>query len=211
MDNYKCIQSVINSLFLGLILTMVVFGSPVQAGSQEQHRDVDQLSKELVNPIGPNWLINTYFNVTKKDGDITNKSRTSKELLFQPVLPIPLDDKEMGLTLMNRPTLPVILSNSVPKTDEYGNFSGFNSATGIGDLMIQTAIGSMPHASFGMYMWGVGVALMFPTASDDDIGSEKYSAGPSGMLVGYTEKWTFGIVANQVWSYAGDSDREYVN
>jgi hypothetical protein len=77
--------------------------------------------------------------------------------------------------------------------------------------MIQSAIGSMPRIGFGMYMWGLGVALMFPTASDDDIGSGKYSAGPSGMLVGFTKNYTFGAVASHLMSYAGDDNRENVN
>jgi hypothetical protein len=69
----------------------------------------------------------------------------------------------------------------------------------------------MPKAKFGMYMWGVGTALMFPTANQDDLGSGHYSIGPAGMLVGFTKKYTFGVVANQVWSYAGNESRQSVN
>ena len=55
-----------------LIMLIAVIGLPMQAIAQ----DANKLSKELVNPIGSNWTINTYLNVTEKDGDITNESRT---------------------------------------------------------------------------------------------------------------------------------------
>lgn len=149
-----------------LIMLITVIGLPVQAIAQGRTKDANKFSKELVNPIGPNWLINTYLNVTKKDGDIPGGSRTGAEWLLQPVMPVPLDNKKMGLTLMNRPTLPIILKDPVPQTNATGGFSGFDNVSGIGDLMIQTVIGSMPRTDFGMFMWGVGVALMFPTACE---------------------------------------------
>lgn len=157
-----------------LIMLIAVIGLPIQAIAQ----DANTLSKELVNPIGPNWVINTFLNVIEKDGDSTNESRTGTEWLIQPVMPVPLDDTNMGLTLMNRPTIPIILKAPVPQTNAMGEFSGFDNVSGIGDLVITSALGSMPRVDFGMYMWGLGGALKFPTASNDDIGSGKYSAGP---------------------------------
>ena len=197
--------------WLSRSILMAVIGIPMPVIAQASTQDANELSKQLVNPIGPNWVLNTFLNVTEKTGDIANESRTGTEWLIQPVMPIPLDNKPMGLTLMNRPTLPIVFKSPVPQTDATGDFAGFDNASGIGDLMIQTAIGSMPRTNFGMFMWGVGVALMFPTASNDDVGSGKYSAGPSGMLVGFTENYTFGVVVNQIWSYAGDDSRNDVN
>lgn len=53
-----------------LIILVAFIGLPIRAVAQ----DVEELSKELVNPIGPNWVLNNYINVTKKNGDITNES-----------------------------------------------------------------------------------------------------------------------------------------
>lgn len=199
------------SSLLALITLIAATGLPARGVAAMDSKDANSLSKELVNPIGPNWLLNTYLNVTEKDGDIAHGSRTATQWVLQPVMPVPLDDKKMGLTLMNRPTLPIILKDPVPQTNAMGEFSKFHNASGIGDLSIQSAIGSMPRTDFGMYMWGIGVNLLFPTASDNDVGSEKYSAGPSGMLVGFTENYTFGAVVNHIWSYAGDDSRKNVN
>jgi hypothetical protein len=199
-----------------LIMLTTVLGFPIQAvaqgmqGMQGTTKDANDLSKDMVNPIGPHWLINTYFNVIEKEGDISDKSPTSIEWLLQPVMPIPLN-KKTGLKLMNRPALPIFLKDPVPQTNTMGDFSGFDNLSGIGDLTIQSSLGKMQPTDFGMFMWGIGVDLIFPTASKDELGSEKYSAGPVGMLVGFTKNYTFGTVVSHVWSYAGKDSRKDVN
>jgi hypothetical protein len=194
------------------LVSVIILALPLQLSAEMStgKGDLNQLSKELVNPIGPNWLINTYLNTDKMHGDVTDESRSSTEWLLQPVMPIPLDHKKMGLTMMNRLTLPIIFDKSFPQMDT-NDFSGFKKKAGLGDLTIQTSFGSMPKTSFGMYMWGVGMDLMFPTASADELGSGKYSAGPSGMLVGYTTDYTFGCVLSHAWSFAGKSNRKNVS
>ena len=49
------------------------------------------------------------------------------------------------------------------------------------------------------------------TATDDLLGTEKWGAGPTLLLLRQTGPWTVGILSNQVWSYAGDEHRNYVN
>jgi hypothetical protein len=48
--------------------------------------------------------------------------------------------------------------------------------------------------------------MMFPTASDDRLGSGKYSAGPMVLAFHLSEKWVIGGVFQHWWSYAGDDD-----
>jgi hypothetical protein len=197
--------------FFFLILFIIVFGCPVHAAEKKTaSKDVNKLSQEMVNPIGPYWLLNTYLNVMEKRGDVTDESSTSVEWVVQPVMPIPLS-KKTGLILMNRPTLPIFFKDPVPQKNAMGSFSGLDDISGIGDLTLQTAVGKMAHTGFGRLMWGVGADLIFPTASDDMLGAEKYSAGPVVMMVGFTKKYTFGAMLNHVWSYAGNSNRDDVN
>ncbi len=46
-----------------LIMLIAVIGLPIQAIAKGRTKDTNKLSKELVNPIGTNWLINTYPHV----------------------------------------------------------------------------------------------------------------------------------------------------
>ena len=42
-------------------------------------------------------------------------------------------------------------------------------------------------------------------------GSEKWSAGPTAVVLKQTEKWNFGLLFRHLWSFAGESDRADVN
>ena len=50
-----------------------------------------------------------------------------------------------------------------------------------------------------------------PTATNNDLGSEKWSAGPAAIALYSSPKLTYGALAQQWWSFAGDSDREDVS
>ncbi|MGB6849962.1 MAG: hypothetical protein WBG05_17330, partial [Thermoanaerobaculia bacterium] len=56
-----------------------------------------------------------------------------------------------------------------------------------------------------------GVAAQFPTASDDTLGSGKWSLGPSFDYEYESGRWFAGAIALQLWSVAGDEDRKSVN
>ena len=52
---------------------------------------------------------------------------------------------------------------------------------------------------------------MWPTASDNKFGTQKYSAGPAALAMYEGPKWKFGMLAQQWWSYAGKEDRADVS
>ena len=62
----------------------------------------------------------------------------------------------------------------------------------------------------GSTMWGVGPVLEFPTGGEIR-GRQKWSAGLSGVVLTQPGSWTLGLLANNVWSYAGDEDAPDVN
>jgi hypothetical protein len=53
--------------------------------------------------------------------------------------------------------------------------------------------------------------LLLPTATDDLLGTEKWGAGPTAVVLKQQHGWTYGMLANQIWSYAGESGRDNVN
>ena len=60
-------------------------------------------------------------------------------------------------------------------------------------------------------VWGAGFDLGFPTASDDVLGTGKWTAGPSALGVYLGPKWKIGALAQQYFDFAGDDDRDDVN
>jgi hypothetical protein len=63
----------------------------------------------------------------------------------------------------------------------------------------------------GKVVWGLGFDLAAPTASDEILGTGKWSAGPSAIGVYLGPKWKIGALGQQYWDFAGDSDRDGVN
>jgi hypothetical protein len=62
-------------------------------------------------------------------------------------------------------------------------------------------------------LWGVGPAFQFPTASDEELGTGKWSAGP-GFVVFLSDRplhITTGFLILNLWSFAGEADRANVN
>ena len=57
----------------------------------------------------------------------------------------------------------------------------------------------------------MGPSLLFKTASDDSLGTGKWAAGPTAVVLKQESGWTYGALANHLWSYAGDDDRSDVN
>jgi hypothetical protein len=82
--------------------------------------------------------------------------------------------------------------------------------TGIGDLNLFTAYlidTGNPAISFG-----IGPQLTAPTASEQELGSEKWSAGLVNVLFNATSpKFQYGYLITWQASFAGESDRANVN
>ncbi|QQL45544.1 hypothetical protein [Sulfuriroseicoccus oceanibius] len=101
-----------------------------------------------------------------------------------------------------------LMRASLP-VNTFPDFGGGHT-TGIGDASIFAAwlmdTGN-PAISFG-----VGPQLTAPTASEDILGSEKWSAGFANVLFnGSSPKFQYGYLLTWQHSFAGDSDRDHVN
>ena len=53
----------------------------------------------------------------------------------------------------------------------------------------------------------MGPVFLIPTATDDFLGTEKFGIGPTAVVLKQEGPWTIGILANQIWSVAGNDDR----
>jgi hypothetical protein len=57
----------------------------------------------------------------------------------------------------------------------------------------------------------VGPPLLLPSGTDPLLGTEKWGAGPTGVVLAQNSDWTVGILANHIWSFADDASRTDVN
>jgi hypothetical protein len=178
------------STCLALLLAVAVSAQAeeeVETGAQTEN-----LAKTAQNPIGN--MISLPFQNNMNFG-VGPDDRVQDVLNIQPVIPFSLGD---DWNLITRSILPVI-SQPAPGDDR---------TDGIGDLNVT---GFFSPSAPGDLIWGVGPVLVFPTASDDVLGAEKYSAGVSVVGLTMPGNWVVGGLVSNVWSYAGDDDREDVN
>jgi hypothetical protein len=53
--------------------------------------------------------------------------------------------------------------------------------------------------------------FLLPTASDNVLGTGKFSIGPAVVVAVQPAKWTLGVLVNNLWSVAGSGGRPDVN
>ncbi len=57
----------------------------------------------------------------------------------------------------------------------------------------------------------MGPAFLLRTASEPELGGEKWGAGPTAVALVQSGQWTYGALANHIWSVAGDDQREDIS
>jgi len=126
-------------------------------------------------------------------------------LNINPVVPVTVGD----WNLVNRALIPLVNVDG-PISGLPGNPSPIpgNGASGLGDINYSLYFSPV---KYDKVIWGVGPSINLPTASDDQLGSGKWSAGITGVALTVPQWGSMGILGRQLWSFAGDSDRSNVN
>ena len=86
--------------------------------------------------------------------------------------------------------------------------------TGFGDMCYVGLFSRKEPTSLdngGKVVWGLGFDLGLPTATEDVLGTGKWTAGPSALGVYLGKKWKAGALLQQYWDYAGSDKRDDVN
>jgi hypothetical protein len=114
-----------------------------------------------------------------------------------------------------RPTLLPGGSPHIPPFFESADIS-WRSKSGFGDLIYFSLLGqSLPTERWGGgdFVWAVGPTGQFPTASRDEFGTGRFSAGPAGVLSFIGRKFILGGLFQQ-WNsfgYGGKGSGQDVN
>ena len=190
---------------LALTLGLLAGATPLRAAVTQQNAspppaettdEAAKLAKELSNPISS--LISVPLQ-SNWDFGIGPNDATRYTLNVQPVIPIALS---ADLNLIVRTIMPII--------DAESPAPGVPSASGLGDIT-QSFFFSPSKPTDSGWIWGVGPAFLYPSATDELLGSGKVCAGPTAVFLKQESGWTVGLLANQLWSFAGEGDRSEVN
>jgi hypothetical protein len=175
-----------------------------QAPVNETH-GADDISEKLADPIANMISVPFQFNYDANTGIENGGDRLT--LNVQPVIPISLSDKWL---LITRTIVPIVYQDEVTIDEDDTQF-------GLGDVQ-QSLYFSPKHSGIEHVKWGIGPIFLWPTATNDSLGTEKFGLGPSALALYQKNPWTFGLLANHLWSYAdagnggiGGGDRPEVN
>ena len=152
----------------------------------------EELAKKTQNPVADMISLPLQSNWDFDIGPKENKS--SYTLDVQPVIPFSLNEE---YNLITRTIFP-IKKIELPESE-----------SGLGDIT-QSFFLSPKNPRNGWIIGG-GPVFLYPTASDELLGGEKWAAGPTAVFLKQEHGWTYGLLANHLWSFAGDDDREDIS
>jgi hypothetical protein len=146
-----------------------------------------ELAKKLQNPVAALISVPIQNNWDFGIGPADAMKFTAN---IQPVVPLTLN-KDWNLIV--RTILPVIYAESP--------VSGGADHSGLGDITQSFFLS--PKEPVGGWILGAGPVALWPTATDSALGAGKWGVGPTIVALQQAHGFTYGILANQIWSYAG--------
>lgn len=179
---------------LACVLPVSAQDNPPSNSSQAASNQQDIGARKARNPLADkiSFAIDNAFSF-----DSGPPGRTAYELDASLVAPSRLGDDWL---ILHRATLPFMRDPE--------NAPGQGSKFGFGDITYEALITRNRDSRI---IWGAGPAFVIPTATSSRLGSGKWSAGPAAGIVSQPGHWTFGVLAFNTWSFAGDSARQSVN
>ena len=185
---------------LAAALLLISSTNPVWAEEPAAGGGGKDLRAAAQNPISS--LISLPFKFTFDNGA---ENGDANFLNINPVLPVTVGD----WNLVNRALIPII--------DAPGGISGLPSIpnptpgereTGLGDINYSLFFSPV---KYDKVIWGLGPSITLPTATEDQLGSGKWSLGPTFVALTQPKWGSAGILLRQLWSVAGESDRSSVS
>jgi hypothetical protein len=184
----------ITPLSLLLIVTFATASMAQWAASPAQpalnSATPQDLAKDARNPFADNVNIPIESTTGFRVGPHRN---TGESIDIQPILPFSLT-KDWDLIAR-----PLLTATYLPSPSE---------EFGLEDSQI--AFFLTPDNEH-VWLWGVGPIFQLPTATNQDLGTGRWSVGPTAAAVYDDGPWLNGIQAYQLMSFAGDRNRGSVN
>jgi hypothetical protein len=175
-----------------ILLCLLLAVAPPAFAQSAPGSDAD-LAQQLANPVASLIQVPVQNNFEWGYGLDGDGFRYTANI--QPVIPMSLNS---DWNLISRTILPVIAQNDVtgPGTSQFG----------LGDT-VQSLFFSPARPSASGVVWGAGPVFLVPTATDRVLGTEKWGIGPTGVILKIDGQFTYGALANHIWSFAGKDSR----
>lgn len=167
------------------------------AAAEDEKAKAAELAMKLQNPVASLISVPIQNNWDFGIGAADAMRYTAN---VQPVIPFSISE---DWNLITRTILPIVYAESPMK-------GGGDSKFGLGDT-VQSLFFSPKAPTSGGWIWGAGPVFLWPTSTNDALGTGKVGAGPTALLLRQEKGWTYGALANHLWSFAGQGSTGDVN
>jgi len=199
-----------NKIFVGALAFCLIAGSALAetpgavmsmaptATADKSSTDMQALAKESQNPVADMATFPLKNNFYLGEG---KHKRFGYTLDIQPVYPINIGE----WNFISRTIAPVEYQPLLDKKD--------GGRWGLGDISETIFMSpAKPRRLFcGDFIWGLGPMITAPSSTDKWLGAQKWTVGPSGVVVWMPGRWVLGTLLYNQWSFAGTRSREDVN
>jgi hypothetical protein len=159
----------------------------------------EEVAAKLANPNTPLASLTFKLQFRTFDGDLPGANdENGTTLLLQPSFPFPLAN---GDVVFFRPAIPVQID--FPVFDP--NSLTFDSESGLDDIAFDLAYGRTTKT--GLILAG-GLIASLPTATDDALGTDRFTLGPEFLIGKLTKKYVVGAFPNHQWDVGGSGDKD---
>jgi hypothetical protein len=173
--------------------------APAGAAGSASEPSAEEIAAKLANPNAPMASLTFRLQYRTFDGDLPDaSSQDGTAIMFQPTFPFSLEN---GDVIFFRPNIPIQLST--PTIDPASG--GFKSESGLGDIVFDVAYGRTTKT--GMLYAG-GIVASLPTATEDALGTDRYSIGPEFMIGKLSKKYVLGMFPSHLWDVGGSGDAD---
>ena len=178
--------------------------------AQQAVTETDKAALERVRKASQNPIANMISVPLQENWNfgIGPANRTQNIFNIQPVIPISLG---AHWNLITRWVTPVIAQPyAIPIPQPSGPpVPHQTTAYGFGDMQPQFYFSPKTNSKV---TWGVGPILQVPTGTNTYLLSQgKLCVGPTFVALAQPGRWTVGVLANNIWSVAGHTNRLDVN
>ena len=181
----------VTKMLLAIACCLLLFSNAALAtDTKEADKTEAQIAADLANPLSP---VTTFAASFRAGFNVGPDNDTNYQIRLQPSFFVPIRKKSAFLM---RTVVPIPFNNWPAK------------ASGLGDITLIPYY--VPDVTKSLFM-GFGGALGFPTATDDSFASKKWTAGPAIIAAKAGMPFTYGMLMQQIWSYAETGDSSTIS
>jgi len=192
-------RTLVTGAVVGFFAANVVLAQEETSAPSSGGASAEEIAQQLANPNTPLASLNFKLQFREFEGNLPGAdAQSGTTLLFQPSFPFSLDN---GDTVFFRPAIP--LQMDFPAFNS--SMQNFDSESGLGDITFDLAYGRTTDS--GLLIAG-GIVSTIPTATNDALGSDRYTLGPEFLIGKLTQTYVLGMYPNHQWDVGGSGNKD---